>query len=90
MKARLFALLALLVVPAWAATQDATPFHLLEGREVARSLPVRDFEAALFAWLADGMLALDAEGPVHLDLRGRVVDRLDPCPAAKDAEAVEL
>ena len=46
-----------------------TPFTLLEGQEVARTLPLRDLAAHVVGYTSDGarMLAIDPDGAVLLD-----------------------
>ena len=53
------------------------PFTLLEGQEVARTLPLRDLAAHVVGYTSDGarMLAIDPDGAVLLDERGQVKNR---------------
>jgi WD40 repeat protein len=78
-------------VPTAPPTPAASPFTLLEGQEVARTLPLRDFAQQVFGYNHDGgrILAADAEGPVLLDVRGQPRTRLE-CPQDEGSAAVDV
>lgn len=78
-------------VPGVPPPSTAPPFILLEGQEVARTLPLRDFAQQVFGYNHDGsrILAADADGPVLLDVRGQTRGRLE-CSQAEATPPVDV